>query len=223
MTQPDTSIVVDFNPRIETIGHLPEFSMEEIRGEPMLFTCDMEYTRKNCGPITTAFLNAVGLAEYIDIIPSGLHVVMDCRTTMTFPGMYPSIPGWHCDDFNRSEKYGQPSLDDRDKRIKHAMAIVGEGDGVSRTEFITEACAVPVDPADVWHSLDKAIETDFQHLKRRYIANREVITFSQESIHRATNSLKHGWRWFGRISLTYRKPQNEIRKQVQVYIDKNGW
>ena len=91
------------------------------------------------------------------------------------------------------------------------------------TEFITQPCSIPVDPTDVWHSLDKAIEADFTHLKRRYIGNREVISSTQDSIHRATNSLKHGWRWFGRLSLTYRKPQNEIRKQVQVYIDRNGW
>ena len=132
MSTADRNIVVDFDPRIITIGEMSEYSMEEIRGEPMLFGCDLDHCEKLGGPIIKEFLKIVHASEFTAIYPEGLHLIMDCRTTMTFPGMYPSIPGWHCDDFNRSEKYGQPALDDRDKRIRHAMAIVGEGDGVSR-------------------------------------------------------------------------------------------
>lgn len=214
---------VTFSPNIKTVAFLSEYSMLDIRDEPMLFSCDLKHCHKLGGKITKEFLALVSRhSDFFHDVPSDLNIVFDCRTTLTMPGMYPSIPGWHCDDFNRGEKYGQPRLADRDKRIRHTTAIVGEGNGISKTEFITQPVTISVNPAEVWHSLDKAINK-LPQLARRSLKNREIITFSQDSIHRAAECTEAGWRWFGRLSLTYRKPWNELRTQTQVYVGKNGW
>ena len=142
---------------------------------------------------------------------------------MTMPGAYPALPGWHCDDFNRSERYTQPNPEDANDLVNHYMALVGEAeDGNSCTQFLTEPLTVNLDCTDVWHSLDKSINS-LPEYKSRFIKNREVIHFNQNAIHRATPTKTPGWRLFLRCSFTHRPVHNEIRKQVQIYVDRNGW
>lgn len=213
-----------FNPQIKTVGQLPRFSLDQIREEPMLFACDPGHVGNLGGPIANSLLEVARASGFLDDLEPGLHIVMDTRSTLTMPGMYPSIPGWHCDDFNRSERFAQPSIVDRDRRIKHLMAIVPEGDQeISATEFVTRPISIALDEQDVWHSLDDYLNQMEGAIDTRKISAREVITFNQEAIHRATPTVSNGWRFFGRISRTYRPPQNELRKQVQVFVTKNGW
>ncbi len=226
--QPLQTVDVDFSPFIKTIGKMKQVTTNDIRYEPMLFSCDLENARKLGGKITNDFIDQIQLSELYQnaLLLENLNIVIDTRVTMTMPGMYPSIPGWHCDDFNRSIKYGQPDLENRDKRITHFMTIVSDSnDGVSCTEFITEPCTVSLNKNAVWNSLDKNLESEkFKHLKRKKLVQGDIINFNQDSIHRASKTTSNGWRWFGRLSFTYRKPANEIRTQVQVYASaENGW
>lgn len=221
---------LEFISDIKTLGQMPAFSMLEIRDEPMLFSCDLRTSRDLAGPIGNAFLDVVRDSGFFEYCPNDLHLVFDSRVTLTMPGMYPSIPGWHCDDFNRdisASRFAQPKLADRDKRIRHCMTIVGEGDKpISSTEFvITPSVVVDLDTENVWHSLDQHINCSKSDIQTRRINNLEVIYFSQDTIHRATPAINGGWRFFGRVSHTYRKPANELRKQVQVFVDinSNGW
>jgi hypothetical protein len=141
---------------------------------------------------------------------------------MTTPTQLPSSGGWHCDDFNRNERYAQPNPEDATDRVTHFMAILGEGDGVSRTEFVNEPLTVRLDPKHVWHSLDDDLTTR-DRFDTRFINNREILHFNQNAIHRATPTTNPGWRLFVRCSFTHRPVYNEVRKQVQIYIDKKGW
>ena len=83
--------------------------------------------------------------------------------------------------------------------------------------------SIELDKENVWNSLDTYLNKNIGNFKTSKVQAREVISFSQDSIHRATPTINGGWRFFGRVSHTYRKPQNELRKQVQVFVDRNGW
>lgn len=53
-----------------------------------------------------------------------------------------------------------------------------------------------------------------------------IVYFDCHSFHRGVKAIENGWRWFGRVTIdTNRIPTNELRKQVQVYLDKvnAGW
>jgi len=217
-----------FTPNIYTVGELQPRSLKEIRDETMLFGACWDYAHGYGGAILKEFMrvlsgNPIFDEQFRTHEAKGLNIVIDSRVTMTMPGAYPSLPGWHCDDFNRSERYAQPNPEDADDSVTHYMAIVGESeDGNSCTQFVTQPLTVELDRCDVWHSLDKAVN-DMPDCKTRFIKNREVIHFNQNAIHRATPTKTPGWRLFLRCSFTRRPEHNEIRKQVQIYVDRNGW
>lgn len=214
---------IEFNPVIRTINKLKARTTKEIRDEPMIWSGDYLFAKKKGGVITQEFLAQIEKSQYFkdNMGNENLYFILDSRVTHTMEGQYPSMGGWHCDDFNREEKYGQPRLADRDNRVCHFMALVSEGE-VTCTEFITEPLEVQIDPEAVWNSVDSILGEAEQYEKKK-IAPLEVIYFSQDALHRASICTKPGWRLFLRGSFTYRKPENEIRKQVQVYIDKKGW
>jgi len=217
-----------FTPHIHTIDDLAPRSLREIRDETMLFGADWEYAQENGGPILKEFLAKLYKDDgffwhFRNHKKENQNIVIDARVTMTMPGAYPSLPGWHCDDFNRSERYAQPNPEDANDKVTHFMAIVGESeDGNSCTQFVTEPLTIILDRSDVWHSLDKAVNA-LPECKTRFIRNREIVQFNQNAIHRATPTKTPGWRLFVRCSFTHRPVHNEIRKQVQIYVDRNGW
>lgn len=214
---------IAFNPIIKTVGQLTSRTTKEIRDEPMIWTGDYNFARKNGGSITQEFLDKIEATDLWkdNVGQENLYFVLDSRVTHTMPGNYPSMGGWHCDDFNRGEKYGQPKLADRDKRVCHFMALVSEGE-VTCTEFITDSVTLQVNPEAVWNSVDNELG-EAANLVKRKIKPHEIIFFSQDALHRASECTNAGWRLFIRGSFTYRKPENEIRKQIQVYIHKRGW
>ncbi len=217
------SVLVEFDSIIRTAGEMSDRTIKEIRDEPMIWTGDYNFSRVNGGAITQEFLDKIEATDYWkdNAGQENLYFVLDSRVTHTMPGQYPSIGGWHCDDFNRSAKYGQPKLEDRDHRICHFMALVSEGE-ITCTEFITQPVTIEVNPEAVWNSID-TILGDAVGLQKRKVKPMEIIFFSQDALHRASECTNAGWRLFIRGSFTYRKPENEIRKQVQVYIDRKGW
>ena len=223
-----------FQPRVLTVASSEQrFSTNAVRSEPMLFGADLAFARENGGDITRHVLDTLATSEefvkWREAFEAGelpqTSIVIDSRVNMLMPGMYPSIPGWHGDDVPRGVKYAQPDLNGVDTgEFMHFMVLFSDNaTPVSATEFVVEPVTLDVDPENVWKSVNAGVEA----LKPKTSKLREgdIIAFGQEALHRASPCVQAGWRFFMRVSFTYRKPVNEIRQQVQVYmpIETSGW
>lgn len=218
-----------FTPNIKTVEKLevPVRDTHEIKNEPMVFSGSPEFAHHKGGPLTKELTRKIMMHPMFGAVQlfapeNQFNVVIDTRVTMTMPGMYPSIPGWHCDDVPRGKTHGQPVLHGINPFVQHFMVLLSDQeDAVSCTEFVTEPFEVNVDLANVWNSVDRAVEAEKP--KTGFLPQGEIIRFNQEAIHRASVTKTAGWRFFYRASVTHRKPANEIRKQVQVYTSTQGW
>lgn len=198
------------------------FSTDEIKYEPMIFSGSWGFSHLKGGLITQYLLDRLDyLPDLMNLNPD-LNIVIDTRVTMTFPGQYPSIPGWHCDDVPRADKYSQPDFSRTDSDVNHFLLIFSDNDDVSRTEFAIEPFSLKLSDENVYTDLDRQVR-NFDQLKTYHVDQGELIKFSQRDVHRATPTKVAGWRYFIRISFTHRRPQNEIRRQVQVYTPVQGW
>ncbi len=210
---------MEFTSTITMGSPLPQFSDDEIKNEPMLFNCSGAAAWDMGGPITRAFLEALG--------GSG-HAVIDTRSHMLMPGWYPCIPGWHHDDVPRTREDGQPNYKTPEYRAVHAMALVN-GD-ICPTQFAVGRCDLPDIPLGgviykAWHPQVEALCQDGK-MKRVDAPSNRIVWFDWQSFHQGIQANRGGWRWFGRASFeTERKPTNEIRRQVQVYLEfpMEGW
>ena len=209
-----------FDSRMVVGAELPPFDQEAVKNEPMLFNCSLTVARELGGPITTSFLNSIG--------DWGEGGVIDTRVHMLMPGWYPCIPGWHHDDVPRSRADGQPNYEAPEYTAFHAMALIN-GD-ICPTQFAVGQCEMPNVPLTdivyrVWHDeVERQINAG--SLRRINVPSNRVVFFDSSSFHQGQKALANGWRWFGRISVgTGRKPTNEVRKQVQIYLEfpMEGW
>jgi len=209
-----------FTPHIKTIGQINGVvGIEEISNEPMFFSCSVKHitrAHKSTAPLTNRILDELNI---LNVLTDDL--VIDTRVTMLMPGTYPSIPGWHCDDFPRSFDTGQPDLKSKDK-TRHIMCLLSTTEGISGTKFITNQVTLDLDVNNVWHDLHEKIENFSTPNKIRQAKEGELILFNQEATHTAVPATKAGWRLFFRASKTHRRVMNQIRNQVQVYVPHNG-
>jgi hypothetical protein len=210
-----------------------------VKNEPMIFSGCPDFAHSNGGPLTREITKLLLDHEMFRTVqmfsPEDFRVVIDTRVTMTMEGMYPSIPGWHGDDFPRSKTTGQPVLHGVNPLVQHFMVLLSDQPtAVSTTEFILKPTEIDVDLANVWNSVDTEINARLKlredHYKNHdlepmtgFIEPGEIVRFNQEAIHRASPTVTPGWRFFYRASITHRQPANEVRKQVQVYASQNGW
>ena len=113
-----------FQPNIKTVGNVSErFTTEQISTEQMIFSGDWNYTLENAGPITRHVMGVLAnTKEFRRAITEGKNIVIDTRTNMLMEGMYPSIPGWHCDDNIRGEN-GQPDPRLNTDDVQHFMCL----------------------------------------------------------------------------------------------------
>jgi hypothetical protein len=202
--------------------HIPkEFSIED---EPMLFSSDIGFAYLNGGPITRTVINAL-----IKLIPTydttGNCYIVDTKSVLLQVGQYPCIPGWHCDSVPRNES-GQPDFSLIKPHINEDFLLFTHADkpnSISNTEFVDGPIDLEYDPANVWSSIDKALEAEPP--KTIQTEDDVIYLFNELSLHRGTAAREAGWRFFMRI--TYGPEtlvQNKIRKQVQVYVPQNyGW
>lgn len=214
-----------FHSEIFLLGHLPHFSQDEIKNEIMLFNVDLAFAYQHGGPITRSFL---------DLLPeeftSSKHLVIDSRVHMLMKEFfYPAIPGFHHDSVERTRPGdNQPNYVNPTHRSNHIMALAN-GD-VCPTEFalgVAEFPDVPIGDVyyKVWHPMvEEKIRTG--ELTSYFVPSNRLIMFDDRAWHQATIARENGWRWFVRASVDPdRKPTNEIRRQVQVYLEKpmEGW
>lgn len=220
-----------FSSQFQLGAKLPDFDLATVKAEPMFFNADVDFAYWHGGPITRAFINALQeTGEAPQVIDSRVHMLM--------PGWFPAIPGWHHDDVPRSapagghvpmSQHGQPNYDATAYLSRHCLALVG-GD-VAPTEFAIGDHKLPfIEPerGPVYKHWNDMIEAQIEagDLTRTVAPSNQLVFFDWQSAHRAVPAVKAGWRWFGRASFnTGRKPTNEIRKQVQVYLPTptEGW
>lgn len=219
-----------------TVGSkLSNRSWEKVRDEPMLFDCSGLAAFDLGGPITREFIAKLGLELFK--MGKGLDdVVFDSRVHMLKPGWYPCIPGFHHDDVPRLSEDGQPWYEEYRGphpelyRSQHCLAIVG--DDICRTEFaVGEADFTIPAPGNilykVWHKEVTEL-IDLGELKKASAPMNRLVFFDDRAWHQGTPSVGDGWRWFGRASWNTgrrRKCTNQIRTQVQVYLEHpmEGW
>lgn len=213
-----TDITVDSN--LSRIGKMNEFTTDEIKNEVMLFNCSGTWAYENGGPLTRNFLDNLGddLDKY----------VVDSRVHMLMPGWYPCIPGWHHDDVPRSLPNGQPNYIDPEYRSKHYIALVGAE--VSPTRVAIGKTDLPLLTENVYANWNDIVEEKIEHgeLKEKVFEDRTIYLMDDQTLHTGQKAQKNGWRFFIRASFdTDRvdKVTNEIRRQVQVYLDAPmaGW
>lgn len=100
------------------------------------------------------------------------------------------------------------------------------------TEFTVGECVMPAVPEGrliyrEWHL--KILELLKKgKMKSIKAPSGKLIQFNWQTFHQATKANGSGWRWFIRLtrnSDTVKTPKNEIRKQVQVYLEfpMEGW
>lgn len=200
-----------------------DFTEQQVKDEPMLFDCDMQSAMDMGGPITRAFIAALPRLWFDE------PVVFDSRVHMLMEGWYPCIPGFHHDDVPRGAD-GQPNYRDPEYFAQHAMGLVN-GD-ICPTVFALGACEMPLDVGSQpiyrrWHVEVESLL--FRNALAPMLApSGRIINFDANTLHAGTKAVRPGWRWFGRISRNTRRtesPRNEVRRQVQVYLDNamEGW
>lgn len=200
-----------------------------VKNEPMFFNCDMEYAYKNGGDITRHFLDSLPGDWKLD------DVVLDSRVHMLMKGWYPCIPGWHHDDVPRSTTTGQPNYVDPEYHAEHLMGLVNGH--LAPTEFAIGTFEMSEPDINqtiyqVWH---KEVQRQLWLSMCQghgpspvYARSGEYIQFDCDTFHTGTKAVDNGWRWFIRLSRYTNRTKfitNEIRRQVQVYMDDptQGW
>lgn len=194
------------------------YTVPMLKDEPMFFGADLDFAWKHGGDITRCFLETLGGVSRATIFDSRVHMLMR--------GWYPAIPGWHHDDVDRGPD-GQPVYPPT-VRPQHVMGLIG--DNVSKTLFASGRASFPAPPAghgvyEYWHDEVEA-KIASGELTIAEAPMGALTFFDWQSWHRGVKATSSGWRWFGRASWsTSRKPINEIRRQVQVYLsaDTKGW
>lgn len=202
---------------------MPNFTETEIKNEPMLFSADYAFSIISGGPITRAFLQRVP-----DNIKNDPTFILDTRVHMLMPGWYPCIPGWHLDDIPRTRPDGQPDHQNPAYRAEHLMCLIGDA---SVTSFLSARIDLEepgLNEGITYHLWDEEINRRLQNNPEFEVSapTECLIYFNSEALHRGNPATKNGWRWFARASWsTQRKPYNEIRRQVQVYLPvvNQGW
>jgi hypothetical protein len=198
-----------------------DWDQETIKNEPMFFNSDLIFALENGGPITRKFITSLP-KDWIDC-----NAVLDSRVHMLMPNWYPCIPGWHHDDVPRSTPTGQPNYLNPEYRSEHLMGLVN-GD-ICPTNFIDDMVDVSLPDFtkrqyNVWND-----EIDAQtNLNRVKAPSGRLIQFDSDSFHTGVKAVAGGWRWFIRLSRKTDRQKNitnEIRRQVQVYLEEPmaGW
>ena len=237
--EPTSEIMADvlFKPDLHRLGFIEEATEQEIMNELMLFQCDPVFAMREGGPLTESITRFIlGSPAYAKCEASAamrggkIRPIVDTRTHMLFPGMYPAIPGWHCDFVPRA--FGQPDLTKLKNRVVKAqryftVVVSSHPDGVSNPCYLKESITADFsNEFPVWGQLHFQINAlmDEHPIPMHVQADREIMMFNTSTIHRASIAHNKGWRFFYRMAVVDATAKNDIRKQTQVYADPNiGW
>ena len=186
---------------------------------PQLYRADFKFARENSNSISfNKLLLELRKLTYNDGFK---YTSIDTRTHMLMKGMYPCIPGWHCDDFYRPNE-DQPDLlnVEKDAPQKHYLIVLGD---CSMTEFTIENMDLksPLDlPKDnpIYYYYDQMLEEN-KNVKTKFVEQNKIYSFGPTAFHRGSPATENGFRSFIRVTRSnHRKPKNEIRYQSNVYL-----
>ena len=189
----------------------------------MFFNCSWNFAYEHGGLPTKFFLLS---------LPHQLHdknkMIIDSRVHMLMPNFFPCIPGYHHDDVPREREDKQPEYFNPSYRSKHAM-ILFNGD-ICPTEFALGESDFIIPPVGktIYEELHPIVEAKLTsgELKKYLAPSETIIYFDDRSWHQGTKAVSNGWRLFIRATWdTKRTPTNEIRRQVQTYLENpmSGW
>ena len=215
----------NFNSQIKEVGTIDVSNVKEsdIKNTVMLFSSNIDYAYNTSDVLTRKFIDA--LPEEWKNDPT---VIIDSRVHMLMKGWFSCIPGFHHDDVPRSREDGQPNYINPEYKSEHILCLVnGE---ICPTEFAigeAEFEDVPVGGKyyKTWHGVVEKYLKDGK-LARYSAPSNTLVYFDWQTWHQGVRAIKDGWRWFIRATRnTNRTHKNEIRRQVQVYLDAplEGW
>ena len=223
---------IDFFSHIQ-LSHEPfdtGFTQDQVKNEPMFFNSGFMYAYENGGPITRAFLERFS-KDHEEMLSQDNYeedFVFDSRVHMLMPGWFPCIPGFHHDDVPRGEN-GQPDYINPAYRSNHVMGLVN-GD-ICPTQFALGPASLSIPENDIiykhWHPEVEQLCRDGK-LELIDAPSGVLIYFDCDTLHQGQRARDGGWRWFGRLSWNTHRSRNvtnEIRRQVQVYLEypMEGW
>lgn len=205
---------------------LPVYPDEVVKNEPMMFSANRRFAYENGGPITRDFISRFSDTIYRK---NASEIIIDSRVHMSFkPGIFFAIPGYHLDDVPRTRKDGQPEHFKPAYEAQHAMMLINSH--IAPTQFaLGKGELDDVESGEKyyqkWHPqiVDRLNNAK---MKKVNAPDRQIVFFDWQTWHQAVPTVKTGWRFFIRASWnTDRKPANEIRRQVQVYLPQpyEGW
>lgn len=217
-----------FNPQIQEYGTFdPVMTLAQASKEPRLVGVSMALAYEKGGQLTRRIMKALGDATqgYGPKVPKGLHAIVDTRCQRLMPGMYPAIPGWHCDDIPRPTYEGQPDFSLVNPEARHFTAYCETVPNVSNTEYVLSPFEFTPTQGPVWRELHRTLENS-RGLLRGHQRAGVIMAMSHDTPHRATACQNRGWRFWLRLSFMHRKPEAPlIASQEHVYVvsEANGW
>ncbi|HEV3485481.1 MAG TPA: hypothetical protein VG106_08740, partial [Vicinamibacterales bacterium] len=146
----------------------------------------------------------------------GRHLNIDTQSQHLMEGQFPSIPGWHCDAMSVKG----PRDTDADEQIArdtivYTCFVSTNEDGVSQTLFADEPLTLEVDTDHVWPSVHRGAELHL--LRRQKVKDGDVVRFDGNTLHRAAECHRAGWRYWFRLTVYHKPPRNVVKRMVQVY------
>ncbi len=211
------------------------FQKEIIEDETALLSADINYALENGGPITryflTKFLEDPYLRDvYSGVIP-GLHIIVDSRIHALKQGEYPGLPGWHTDFIERVSPTNM-ELDYSKFNPAVKIYIVNFSDhpkGVSNTEYLTDGVSLTLPEKHVYKSLNTQISS-MPRINSRQVADGEILSMDQYSLHRISPAHQDGLRGFIRLAVFHDltttifqdRAQNCTRNYVQTFLTMPG-
>ena len=213
------------------MAEFPKIGAEILAKEASLHSCSPVGVRSIGGNLSKIALGHVEqhyASEIRRAEKAGLSAVIDVRVQRLMPGMYPSIPGWHCDAVPRNSYHGQPDFELINPAAFHvAVLLSSEPCGVSSTQYVNQHMQFKL-----WKGAERTLYSQLHDEVERCkpevfnAKDGEFVKFTPHTVHRATPVVRRGWRMFFRYSMYHKPPiANEIPQQQQVYLisEANGW
>jgi hypothetical protein len=216
------SEIITIDSQIQLGKKLTTYDELVIKNEPMLFNCTFGWALEHSGAPTREFLLSLPKELQND------NTIIDSRVHMLMTNWYPCIPGFHHDDVPREREDKQPEYFKPSYRSKHAMVLFNGN--ICPTEFAIGKSEFPDVPLGevyykIWHPIvvEKMKKNELETVR---VPSDTIVFFDDRSWHQGVQAVKGGWRLFIRASWdTNRKATNELRRQVQVYLEApmEGW
>jgi hypothetical protein len=200
-------------------------SQELIKSSVGLFRASMEDAIKFGGDLTRECLQKIKLKN------KRKYVLVDVKTHMLMPGLFPALPGWHVDGTPRHSK-SEPDILEQEKNPDTIYHFLVTGEGCLTDFLIGETeLEIPDKPSPkLFNMIDEQVNK-LSNLENLSLASPscQVLTWDWWTIHRGVEAKKHEWRYLIRVCENdYIAPLTNLRDvlktQQQVYAPLNfGW